>query len=237
VLFKTGGPIKKYRLGRISILWILIFSSPMARASIFGEETAVLVQILYENYRRYQQLQQMISQTKSADEYLHLINSGIENSIGLMEALPVKDEKILAQLQSFKQSLDTISDVYGKVPKSKVEALQLLNDQTVAESIRMANSFRDYSDVQELNSIKIAAQSREASPKGAVRMQAETSAQILRSLSQLIRLNTQMLKLQSEQLALNNKVGKDEVQSFQRVDRDLGEGFQNFKLDTKLSQF
>lgn len=179
----------------------------------------------------------MIQQGREADQYLHLINAGIENSIGLLNALPIKDERILAELQNFKKAVDTVADVYGRVPRSKEQTLQLLHDQTVAESFRMANSFKEYSDQQEQNSVKIAIQSRQASPKGAARMQAETSAQILGSLAQLIRLNTQMLKLQSEQLALNNKTGKDQVAGYQRIDQSLSNGFQNFKLDTSLARF
>lgn len=215
----------------------LILLSVQARASIFGEETAVLVQILAENIKHYQQLQMMIHQGESADQYLRWVNAGLENSIGLLQALPVKDERVLADLYNFKAAVDKISLLYGQVPKSKLQAMQTLNDQTVAESIRMANSFKDYSDQQEQNSVKILVQSREASPKGAARMQAEASGQILNSLSQLIRLNTQMLKLQSEQLAMQNKQGKDQVASYERFNSDLSHGFQNFKLDTTLSRF
>jgi hypothetical protein len=94
-----------------------------------------------------------------------------------------------------------------------------------------------YSEIQEKNSELIAVQARQASPKGAVRMQAETSAEILRSLSQLLRLNTQMLKLQSEQLAISNKASKEGVANFQKVSQDLGSGFSKFKPDMKLVTF
>ncbi len=179
----------------------------------------------------------MVQQGRDMSDYMHVINSGLENSIGLLSTLPVHDDRILADLQNFKQAVDMISSIYGRVPKSRAAALELLNDQSVAESLRMVDSFKQYSSEQEANSIKILVQARQASPKGAARMQAETSAEILRSLSQLIRLNTQMLKLESEQLAMNNKADKDQVTDFQKVDRDLDGGFQNFKLDTSLSRF
>jgi len=83
----------------------------------------------------------------------------------------------------------------------------------------------------------IAAQSHDASPKGAARMQTEASAQILRSLSQLIRLDTQMLKLQSEQFGMSNKMGKDSVGNFQKLNNDFGQSFQGFKSDMSLPQF
>lgn len=169
--------------------------------------------------------------------FLKVLNQGIDNSIGLLESLPIKDEKILSDLKEFKSALYKVESLYGKIPKSPEEALHLLHDQTVAESLRMATSFKEYSDVQEKNSQVIASQARMASPKGAARMQAETSAEILRSLSQLIRLNTQILKLQSEQLAMSNKSSKEGVANFQKVNQDLGRGFSSFKPDMKLVAF
>lgn len=68
-------------------------------------------------------------------------------------------------------------------------------------------------------------------------MQAETGAEILRTLSQLIWLNTQMLKLQSEQIAMANKLAKDDVAGFQKINQDLGNGFSKFKPDMKFITF
>lgn len=198
---------------------------------------AVLMQILAESIKQYYQLKEIIGQGKESMEYLRWLNAGIDNSIGLLESLPIKDEKILADLKEFRRATEKVESLYGKVPKSPEEALQLLQDQTVAESLRMATDFKDYSERQERNSELIAMQVRDASPKGAARMQAEVSAQILNSLAQLIRLNTQTLKLQSEQLAMNNKVSKESVANYQRVSRDFGSGFNRFKPEMGLVRF
>ena len=196
-----------------------------------------LIKILEENYRRFIQLKQMIDTANGHYDYIRVLNRGLDDSIGLLQTLPIKDEKILAELRSFRDATNRVEVLYGKIPKSPDQALHLLHDQSVAESLRMANSFKDFSEAQEKNSLLIAAQARDASPKGAVRMQAEMSAEILRSLSQLIRLNTQMLKLQSEQVAMTNKSSKDEVAGFQKVNRDLGMGFSKFKPDMKFISF
>ncbi len=134
-------------------------------------------------------------------------------------------------------ALGRVQTLYGPVPVSPEQPLQTLHDQTVAESLRMANDFKDYSVSQEQNSDLIADEARTASPKGAARMQAEMSAQMLKSLSQLIRLNTQMLKLQSEQLAFSNKQSKADVANYQKVSQDLGSGFSNFNPDMSLEKF
>jgi hypothetical protein len=208
-----------------------------ARPDFWGGDLPLLAQILEQNIRHYYQLQQMIGQGRSADQYLHWINAGIDNSVGLLQALPIKDEQVLSDLRNFRSALGKVELLYGEVPHSPEESLQVLHDQTVAESLRMANDFKDFSVAEEQNSDVIASQSREASPKGAVRMQAETSAQILKTLSEILRLNTQMLKLQSEQLALRNKTEKSDVTNFQKVNRDLGSGFSNFNPDMNLERF
>jgi len=215
----------------------MTFSSVPARADIWGGDVAVLVQILAESIKQYYQLKQMIDQGQDQMAYLRWLNAGIENSIGLLESLPIKDEKVLADLREFKRATEKIESLYGRVPKSPEEALQLLQDQTVAESLRMATSFKDYSEQQERNSDLIAVQARDASPRGAARMQAEMSAQILKSLAQLLRLNTQSLKLQSEQLALTNKASKDSVANYQRVNQNLGSKFSTFKPEMDLVRF
>ena len=214
-----------------------MFTAGPARADLFGADVAVLGQILAENIKQLIQMEQMVQQGRDQADFLRQLNSGIENSIGILQSLPVKDEKILGDLREFQGAIRSVTSVYGMIPKSQESVMQTLHDQTIAESLRMVKTFKDYSDTQERNSIVIAAQSREASPKGAVRMQAETSAQILQSLAQLIRLNTQILKLQSEQFGMSNKAGKDSVGNFQKVNTDFGKSFQGFKSDMGLPQF
>ena len=39
----------------------------------------------------------LILTTKDTKDYLRAINAGIDNSIGLLDSLPIKDEKVLDQ--------------------------------------------------------------------------------------------------------------------------------------------
>lgn len=198
---------------------------------------AYLAKILAENIKHAQQFQMMIEQSRTHKEYLQMINAGIENAVGLLTTLPVKDERILAELRSFQSASKTIEDLYGVVPKSKEAQLQFLHDQTIAESLRMVNGVKDYSQIQEENAIKISIQSRQASPKGAERMNVETSAQILHTLNQLLRVNGQILKLQSEQFASSNKDGKDSVKGFNKVNNDLQVNLSSFRGNFNFPRF
>ena len=190
--------IKTIKVWIVAMIIFTIFISNNSQAFLgdggAGWANAVyLAKILEENYRRYQQLKMMIDQAKNQGEYLRLLNQGLENSIGL----PVKDERILDDLGSFQNALSTIEKIYGQIPKSAESATQILHDQTVAESLKMVNASKEYSKLQEENALKISIQTRQASPKGAARMTAETSAQILHTLNQILRINGQILKLQS----------------------------------------
>lgn len=190
---------------------------------------AYLVKIYLENVKRFYLLKQMIDQAERHDQYIRILNEGLNNAAGMMEVLPVKDENILAELRSFQSALKKVEEIYGLVPKSSDSELHTLHDSTIAESFKLSNAVKDYADRQELNATNIFVQSTSASPKGAERMTAQASAQILHSLNQLIKLNGQMLKLQSESFALSNKQGKDSAEGFNRTRDDLGKAMKRHK--------
>ena len=227
----------------ISGLVILTLLSPVRSQAIIGDggagwaNAAYLAKILMENYKRYVQLTQMIQNAKDHDQYIRALNMGLENTVGLLHSLPIRDEKILEDLRNFEKSYKKVVDIYGQIPKTKEEALHALHDQSIAESFRMINSFKDYSRQQEENSVILKVQAREASPKGAARMTAEANALILQSINQLIRLQSQSLKLQSEQLAMLNRNGKRSAASFQKINEDLGFGFAKFKPSNQFAKF
>jgi hypothetical protein len=196
-----------------------------------------IIKILLENIKRYQQLKFMIGQAKNSHQFVKLINEGINNAVGLMEVLPIKDEKILAQFKNYSTALKKINDLYGAIPKSADGKIQLLHDRTIAESFKLANAVSVYAEKQEKNAVKIHAQSRSASPKGAVRINAQTNAQILHSLNQLIKINGQILKLQGESFAVVNKEGKDSSHSFNKSNNYLRQSMKTFVPDSRFPKF
>lgn len=226
-----------------SVLIVTLSISPIVSHAFISDggagwaNAAYLAKILAENIKRYQQIKLMIDQAKSQEQYLRILNHGLENSIGLMNSLPIRDESVLGELRNFQTALKTIESVYGKIPKSEEAALQLLLDQSVAESLKMINDTKEYSRIQEENAVKISIQSRQASPKGAARMTAETSAQILHTLNQILRVNGQMLKLQGEMVAINNKDGKDSIHGHQKLKDDIKSNLSSFRGDFKLPKF
>lgn len=198
---------------------------------------AYLVKIYLENVKRFHQINTMIDQQNKHDQYIRILNEGLNNATGLMQVLPVKDERILAQLQDFQSALRKVEEIYGIIPKSSDAELHRLHDQTIAESLKMSNTVKDYTDRQELNATNVFIQSSSASPKGAERMNAQTSAQILHSINQLIKVNGQLLKLQSESFALTNKGGKDSTEGFNKAKNDLEKAMKRMKPQFDFPKF
>lgn len=198
---------------------------------------AYLIKIYQENLRRYLQLREMMQQARNHESLIRTINAGIDNAMGVMHVLPLKDDRILSQLQEFQIALKKVEELYGMTPKSSNEALHRLHDQTIAESLKLNNVLQEYSVKQERNATSVFIQSRQASPKGAERMNAQMSAQILHSVNQLIKVNGQMLKLQSETLAFNNKRDKDSTAGFNKTSDDFKGSMMEYKPNYSFPRF
>jgi len=196
-----------------------------------------IIKILYENIKRYKQLKYMISQAKNRRQYMKLINQGINNAVGLMQVLPIKDERVLADFKNFSVALKKVNELYGSIPESDDANMHKLHDRTIAESFKLANSLNEYTIKQEKNAVRIHTQSRAASPKGAARINAQANAQILHSLNQLIKINGQILKLQGESFALINKKGKNSSESFNRSNSDLRQSMKKFEPNSRFPKF
>ena len=228
---------------KIIVLILPFLLIPSRGYSILGDGGAgwaqipYLVNILSENYKRYQQLQLIMNQAKQSEAYLRNIHKGLESITGLVSSLPVGNNGVFANIRNFNQSLRAVSKFYGPVPKSPREPVHTLHDETVAESIKMSNDFNDYSKSQEKNSVSLKIQSQNASPKGAARSTAVSNALILESINQLIKLQSQSLKLQSAQLAVRNRQDKESVASYQNVDVSLGNAFKTFQPKTAFIKF
>ncbi len=189
-----------------------------------------LMKLINENIKRYQQLKEMIKETKQNREYLRLINQGIDNAQGIMQALPVEKKNPIREKNQ-------VIKLYGTTPKGKGEEIFKRHDQSVAESLKLIDSSHTYAKKQEQNSKRIFTQAQKASPKGAQRMTAVTNSQILHALSQLIKINGQILKLQSETLAEKNKAGKDSAKHFNRINEELKTGLQGYRERLEGAKF
>ena len=134
-----------------------------------GIEVPYLIEILSENVKRYEQLREVIKQGEDSRQLLMALNEGIDNASQLLEALPIENEKVLANLAKFQEASDWVREVYGAIPKSSEGALFKLHDDTVSEGFKMAALSDNYAKIQEQNAQKVFMQAKDASPKGANR--------------------------------------------------------------------
>ena len=229
---------------RFAVLFFVmgsVFLVPSPSYALFGADAAMmipyLIQQLTEMYKQYAELQQMLSQGKANSDYLHMINAGMDNILGLMNTLPIQDERILADVRSLQYGTTRIDTLYGPVPRSGIAPMHTLHDQTISESIEMTNSARDYANHQEANANRAFQMANTMSPKGAERLGAATQAQILHTLTQIMKIDGQILKLQGEQFALANMGSKDSVGHFNQVNAGMTKTLGGFKGDLDIPKF
>lgn len=180
-----------------------------------------MVQILAENYKRYDQLRSMMAHAKNEKDYLRLVNKGLDNLTGLTQSLPIGDSTVLSGISNLAEGSHLVEKIYGAVPQSGDRGYQELTDQTIADAFRLISDVEDYAKKQDQNAALAFSQSQNLSPKGAARAAAQTNAEILLTLNQLLRLNGQILKVHSAGLALSNKDDKRSVGGFNRVNSDV----------------
>lgn len=220
---------------------IIGVGTPKKSHALFGADAAAmipfLVKILAQAVKQYHQMKTLYENAKNHKEMFRSINDGLNAAIGLLESLPIEDENILGELKTFRRAMNEIEQIYGAIPKGKEELLMRLHDNTVAESIKISNSLKQYAKSQEKNSNRIARQAAHVSPKGAARVNVQTNAAILHTLNQLLRVNGQMLKLQSENLAMTNKTAKESNYHFSKVTKDLGSSFKSFEASFRTPKF
>lgn len=101
----------------------------------------------------------------------------------------------------------------------------------------MVTGANEYAEKQESNSVNLEARSWDMSPKGAMRMQAQISSQILHTLSQILRMNAQLLKMQSADLAAKNREEKQNVMKFQRFSKEVTVTSKAFSGSLSLPKF
>lgn len=200
-------------------------------------QVGYLIKLVEESIKRYMQLQQVIQTSREANAYMREINRGLDASIRLLSSLPIRDEKILGQLRTFQRSLEEIERIYGGIPRSPDQPVQQINDLAVAESLKMVSNATEYAEKQEANASLLEARSWDMSPKGAMRMQAQVSSQILLTLNQILRMNAQLLKMQSAQFASQNREEKQDVLRFQRFSREVASTSRSFSGNMTLPRF
>jgi len=190
---------------------------PQARASIFGEETAVLIQILSNALQQLAQLRQIFQTGKDSLDMLRDINQGINDSLALIKTIsPNTDPGLYKDWEKVSEALGKLEGIYGTVIESRDRQVQKDTDETVAEAVTLNNSIYKYTKVIDEIGEMIKLQSHTVSPGGAAKLTAQSLGVMLNLQNEMLRTQATGLKLQAQNLAIQNR--KDKAMTRQMVE-------------------
>ena len=204
---------------RIKILMLssLLLCPPSAKASMFGEETVVLAQILANAVQQLIQLKNLLDNGKDSLNLLQDINRGINDSLNLIRTIsPNSDPGLYRDWQKVSEALSKLETIYGVAIESRDLKVQNDTDQSVAEAVAHNNSVYKYTKtIDEIGEL-IKVQSHQTSPGGAAKLTAQSLGVMLNLQNEMLRTQATGLKLQAQTLALQNR--KDKERTRQMVD-------------------
>ena len=228
--------MKKQILGIFLFLQIGILGQ--ARASIFGEETAVLVQILANAIKQLTELKAIVDNGKDTLSFLQDINRGINDSLRMAETFGLRvDPGLYKDLKRIDQATRAIEELYGAVTDSKLATVQRNTDQTVAEAVSFNNELSEYANKLDTIGEEIKMYSHQVSPGGAQKLTAQSLGVMIHVLNQQMRAQGQGLKLQAQALAIANKKEKDLTAQYLTEGSALKSRFMGLNPEFKVMRF
>ena len=226
------------RVNSILVIVCLLSFSTISQASIFGEENAVLVQILQQSIQQYIELQKILQTGEGSLGLLQEINRGINDSLHLIRTIKANiDPGIYSNLQNVSEVLQKIERIYGKVEISPDQHVQQDADQQVAEAIALNNSIYDYTRNIDQIGEEIKSYSHSVSPGGAQKLTAQSMGVMIHVMNESLRAQATMLKLHAMGLSIQNKKDKEFTKNTLAITDNLKNSMQNQKSKFPIPRF
>ena len=206
--------MKRYFINFTLVLSLIL---PLNSFAFWGNpaDTAYLAKILLNAIKQLQQMRQVVGQTRDSLRIARDLNRGIDEVLNLMKtAFPESELGIYNDWDDLQTALTEMESIYGTAINAKEFAHQGHLDQSIAESILLYNKLTRHSKRIDAIGENVSAQSRHASPKGAVRLQAQISGVQLHVANESLRTQGAILKLEAQSAAMKNKQEKDETRFF-----------------------
>ncbi len=220
------------------ITFILLYLLSTPTFSWWGGDLVYLSKILQQSIYQLEQLRQI---TGVGEETLNILR---ETNRGVHEAIYIKDSinrtlkaGTFSKLKNLNETINTVKNLYGRIPKTSQSELQKKNDLTVAENFQHHNEVYKYAKNTDEIAQRIKHYSHKASYVGATKTLLEGQAVIIHTLNQILRTNASLLKIQSQMLALYNKNQKINSRQFQVQYSELGNAFKNLNYNYNLAYF
>ena len=220
------------------VLAVSLLTYSPAKASIFGEETAVLIEILANAVKQLTELKAILDNGKDTLNLIQDINRGINDSLNLARTVyPNIDSGIYKDWQNASDAILKLQTIYGAVANSPDLKVQTDTDQNVAEAVALNNDIYKYTQgIDELGEA-IKEFSHETSPGGAQKLTAQTLGVMLQVLNQTLRTQATGLKLQAQTMAVANKKDKDSTRQYLETANTLRLAMKNEKTQFSPPRF
>lgn len=215
----------------------LIFSS-VSHASMFGEENAVLMQILTNAVQQLAQLRSILNTGKDNLNLVRDLNRGINDSLNLIKTIsPNGDPGLYKDWEKVSDSLSKLENIYGVIIQSRDSRVQKDTDQSVAEAVALNNSIYKYTKMIDEVGELIKSQSHAVSPGGAAKLTAQSLGVMLNLQNEMLRTQATGLKLQAQTLALQNRKDKERTRQMVAGADNLNSALANSVPTFKLPKF
>lgn len=215
----------------------LFFTSP-AHSSIFGEETAVLAQILANAVQQLAQLKNILDTGRDNVNLVRDINRGINDSLNLIRTIsPNTDPGLYKDWEKVSDALTKLETIYGIAIDSHDNRVQKDTDQSIAEAVSLNNSVYKYTKMIDEIGELIKSQSHSVSPGGAAKLTAQSLGVMLNLQNEMLRTQATGLKLQAQTLALQNRKDKEQTRQMVAGADGINSALQSVQPQFKLPRF
>ncbi len=222
------------------LVFILLVSliPSFSKASIFGEETIVLTQILAETIQELLQIKALLSSNQDSLGIMQEMSRGINDSLAIYKSLsPNGQAGIYSDWKNPQSVFQNLQSIYGIVSPSPDAKVQHDTDQQVAEAVTLNNSIYEYTSQIDQIGEDIKNASNDASPGRAEKITAQSLGVMLHVLDQQLRTQATALKLQAQGLAIQNKKDKDATRFMIDSSKQLSNSMKFEKTSFEIPRF
>ncbi len=229
---------KRFGVILVFVISVILGSGSIARASIFGEENAVLLKILEQSIQQYLELQRILNTGRDTLGLLRDINRGINDSLYLLRTIkPHIDPGLYKELERTHDAVRRIQEIYGIVVRSPDSKIQQDTDQQVAEVIALNNSIYQYTNQIDEIGEEVKRYSHSVSPGGAQKLTAQSMGVLLHVMNESLRAQATGLKLQAMEMSIQNKKDKEFTKKTLEITDSLKSSMQNQKSTFQIPRY
>lgn len=220
------------------IVTIGMFGSMPAKADAWGADIPILLEILSNTVSQLYQLMSIVQQGRDTLGLMRQINSGLDDALGVYEQIKNRpDLSLYRDWATVDSAIHNIETIYGKIPQTRLAAMQKNTDTSVGESIALNHSLSESISKFDSAGQDIQAHAQVTSPKGAAKLTAQGVGVTVQVLNESLRAQSSSLKMQAQTLANENSRDKEETRQLKDATDSLSKSFKNHQSSFVTPEF